>query len=298
MSTLNVIRGVPQPLDVMSITNPTGFRMFSHLNLNWGLLADLQMGPDMLKWTQSFGLDLKTIQRVMSPKLYEGTIHYLPITDDETLEEGLQAPMQIPVSDAERLAKPGPIDLYTKIDTQFLPEKWETVKAAFSLLFATNVPLLTKKLVAAPLAITSDGAVDLAYTQGGLFAFAPWLLFPSRGAHMHLPNWNFKRVRAFILEPGNDVENKPGHLTVDGEKIPYTSIRGEVHKGLIRLITPTRKVQSKAAKWKANIDKWGSIVDKPRWELITMEAYKHQIIMRWVLAFGFLITLFAYAIQL
>ena len=44
-------------------------------------------------------------------------------------------------------------------------------------------------------------------------------------------------VKAFRLEP----ETAPGRITVDGELVPYGPIQGQVHQGLIRVMSRKRK---------------------------------------------------------
>jgi hypothetical protein len=281
-------------MDIMSVTNPTGFRLFSYMNFSWGLLADMGMS----KTHADFGFNLATLNRLLSPNVYNGTLHYLVPSKrlEFTAEESVR--MAQPNSEAERLAKPGPIDHFTTVDTEFLPKHWETVTAAFSMLLVANMPWVNKKLVANPLATANDGAVDLIYTQSGLLGFLTWLFFPSKAYHMNLPNWNFKRARAFILEPGKDLDGKDGNFLVDGQKIPYSSIRCEVHPGLIKVITPQRKIQSQESKATAYKEKWNQLAKRSSWNMVSLETYKQQMVLYWVGAFSLLAVCFAYAVQL
>ena len=217
----------------------------------------------------------------------------MPVTDEESIEEGLKPAIPVSVTTAERLAKPGPADHLDNLDVNNLPEKWQTVNAAFSLFFATNVSQLTPSLIGSPLAITSDGAVDIAYTQGGFWNFITWILFPSKGLHLSSKGWNFARAKAFILEPGKDLNGADGCLTVDGERIPYTTVKCEIHKGAIKVQTPIRKIESRAQKWKANLQKWGSIISKKRKPMITFEDYKLDMFLTWIYSFGLLLLVLA-----
>ena len=293
LSVLTAIRGKPQPFDIMSVISPSGFRMFSHLNFNWGLISDIQLDPSATKTGEKVGLNLNTLFHSFFPRYFQGTLHYLPVTDEESIEEGLKPAIPVSVSTAERLAKPGPMDHMDKLDPNNLPKKWVTVNAAFSLFFATNISRLTQSLIAAPLAITSDGAFDIAYTQSGFWNFLNWIFLPFN-SHLSSKAWNFARAKAFILEPGKDLKGSDGFFTVDGEKIPCTFVRCEVHKGAIQVQAPMRKIESRATKWKANLKKWGSVLNKKRSPMITFEEFKLDMILTWMLSFGILILILAF----
>lgn len=294
LSVLTAIRGKPQPFDVMSVTSSTGFRMFSHLNFHWGLLSDIQTDENAAKSSEKVGFNMNTLVHCLFPRSFQGTLHYLPVTDEESIQEGQKEAIPVSVSAAERLAKPGPIDHLDRLDTNNLPKKWKTVNAAFSLFFATNTSCLTPSLIGAPLAITSDGAFDLAFTQTGFWNFIMWIMFPSTGSHLSSKAWNFARANAFILEPGKDLNGLDGCLTVDGEKIPYTSVRCEVHKGAIKVQTPIRKIESRVSNWKTNLKKWGAIISKKRKPMVTFEEHRFDLILSWMFSFGILMLILAF----
>jgi hypothetical protein len=292
LSTLTAIRGKPQPFDILSVITPSGFRMFSHLNFHWGLISDIQMDPSASKTGEKVGLNFNTLFHSLFPRFFQGKLHYLPVSDEESIEEGLKPAIPVSVSTAERLAKPGPMDHLDKIDPDNLPKKWVTVNAAFSLFLATNISRLTPSLIAAPLAITSDGAFDIAYTQSGFWNLFMWILFPSRTSHLSSKAWNFARAKAFILEPGKDLNGSDGLFTVDGEKIPCTTVRCEVHKGAIQVQTPIRKIESRAVKWKENLKKWGTILNKERNPMMNFQEFKFDLILTWMFSFGILVLIF------
>ena len=283
-------------MDLMSITNQTGFRMFSHLYVNWGLLADIK-----LESKETPGLNLSTLWHLLTLRTYQGTLHYLPV---ETNQEKSPSVMEsykesIPISDAERLAKPGPVDHFDKVDVQHLPSQWKSINSAFTALFVMNHSWVTKNIQPTPLAVGSDGAVDLVFTQSGLFGLLTWILSPSsKSLHLKNPSWNFEKIRACIFEPGRDMNGKLGNMEVDSTSIPYTSIRMEVHEGLIQVFTPLRKVEHKAKKMTEIANKWTELQTVTRWKMLEFSEYKNRFAWFWILAFAFLLFVLAYAIQL
>jgi sphingosine kinase len=298
LAALTSIRGTPQPMDVMSVSNPSGYRLFSYLSLNWGLISDIQAEKKDFDWTATrFGI-LRALPMILSPKIYQGTLHYLPAKSASANSVPDSVQTHTSLSEAERLAHPGPMDQYNKVDVKFLPEEWKTLSAAFSVFMAQNLQWTNKKLLTAPLASSTDGAMDLVFTQSGVLGLLAWLLFPNKAFHIRLPNWSFERARAFILEPNNDLSGHAGHLVVDNQEIPYSTIRCEVHKGLLQVITPVRKVESQEAKAKILQEKWDQLAAQKRWDLVSFESYQQWLSMYWIGAFAFLVLVLAVALQL
>lgn len=95
---------------------------------------------------------------------------------------------------------------------------------------------LGAELVAAPLARPDDGLLHVCYVRGGVSraALLRALLAMARGGAG--PPCAVSRVpaRAFRLEP----LSPRGTLTVDGERVEYGPVQGQVHRGLARLLTP------------------------------------------------------------
>ena len=298
LAALTSIRGIPQPMDIMSVSNPTGFRLFSYLTLSWGLISDIQVEKKDFDWTATrFGI-LRALPMIMSAKIYQGTLYYLPANSvsASTVPDAIK--INTPSSEAERLAHPGPMDQYSKVNVKYLPDEWKTLNAAFSVFLAQNLQWTSKKLLTSPLASSTDGSMDLVFTQSGILGLLTWLLFPNKAFHTRMPNWSFKRARAFILEPKNDLHGRAGHIVVDNQEIPYSTIRCEVHKGLLQIITPARKVESQVAKATFLQEKWEQLVAQKRWDLISFENYQQWLNMYWIGAFGFLVLVLAISLQL
>lgn len=79
------------------------------------------------------------------------------------------------------------------------------------------------------------------------------------GVSMTLPNMNYKRVKAFVLEPsifairkGDKISSEDLIMDVSGERFPYSSIKVEVLPSLINIIVPS---WLDSCRWQRNFKK-------------------------------------------
>lgn len=116
-----------------------------------------------------------------------------------------------------------------------LPSNWTTVDGVFILGCAVLLSHLGSDLVVSPSSKFGDGSLSIAYIKSGISKLKLLSLFNKMGTGEHLDSDEcvYLKVRAFRLEP--DL-SQPGTIAVDGEKIPYSVVQGEVHKGLGRVM--------------------------------------------------------------
>ncbi|XP_053181196.1 sphingosine kinase 1-like [Scomber japonicus] len=139
-------------------------------------------------------------------------------------------------SATKALAGP-PDSLLLPLD-QPLPSDWVVVpEEDFVLMLAMYQSHLAEDLLAAPGAISDDGAIHLFYVRAGISRTALLRLFLAmeKGAHLatNCQHLVYTKVRALRLEP----YSPKGIITVDGEVVEYGPLQAEVHRGLARLIT-------------------------------------------------------------
>ncbi|KAK4805219.1 hypothetical protein QYF61_002681 [Mycteria americana] len=134
----------------------------------------------------------------------------------------------------------GPVDDLLVPLGQPVPPGWVTLEGDFVLVLAIYQSHLGAELVAAPRARPDDGLIHLCYVRAGVSrgALLRVLLAMARGgggdAATAGPPLARVPARAFRLEP----LTPRGVLTVDGERVEYGPLQGQIHRGLARLLTP------------------------------------------------------------
>ncbi|XP_049649083.1 sphingosine kinase 2 [Accipiter gentilis] len=136
----------------------------------------------------------------------------------------------------------GPVDDLLVPLGQPVPPSWVTLEGDFVLVLAIYQSHLGAELVAAPRARPDDGLIHLCYVRAGVSrgALLRALLAMTRGGGAGGtdaaagPPLSRVPARAFRLEP----LTPRGVLTVDGERVEYGPLQGQIHRGLARLLTP------------------------------------------------------------
>ncbi|XP_074875275.1 sphingosine kinase 2 [Buteo buteo] len=137
----------------------------------------------------------------------------------------------------------GPVDDLLVPLGQPVPPSWVTLEGDFVLVLAIYQSHLGAELVAAPRARPDDGLIHLCYVRAGVSrgALLRALLAMTRGGGggggadaAAGPPLSRVPARAFRLEP----LTPRGVLTVDGERVEYGPLQGQIHRGLARLLTP------------------------------------------------------------
>ena len=86
--------------------------------------------------------------------------------------------------------------------------------------------------VAVPWARLDDGLAYLCWLKAGT-AITTFLLNLSTGDHLKSPHVRMVAVRAFRLEP----REKDGIMTIDGERIQYGPVQGQMLPSMARVLT-------------------------------------------------------------
>ncbi|KAJ2656924.1 hypothetical protein IW148_005411 [Coemansia sp. RSA 1199] len=73
-----IVRAQSRPIDIMSATMASGLIEYCFLSLTWGLLGDIDIESERMRWAGSARLDLYGTLRLMNLRYYGGRLHYLP----------------------------------------------------------------------------------------------------------------------------------------------------------------------------------------------------------------------------
>ncbi len=128
----------------------------------------------------------------------------------------------------------GPVDsLLPKIDDA-LSGNWVKCDGQFVTVIIMLISHLGSNLFTCPDLKLGDGNMEILFAKKGISrkALIDVLTKMETGNHVGIRDLEIRRIRAFRLEPGFERE---GYLAVDGEPIDYTSVQGQIHKGLGRV---------------------------------------------------------------
>jgi len=75
-AALRAVRCISAPMDLVCIEMPTG-NMYSFLSAGWGLLADVDIESERLRWMGETRFSLWSFHRIANLRLYRGRLSYL-----------------------------------------------------------------------------------------------------------------------------------------------------------------------------------------------------------------------------
>ncbi|KAL3372628.1 hypothetical protein AABB24_004926 [Solanum stoloniferum] len=207
--------GHKQSLDVATITQGQN-RFFSVLMLAWGLIADIDIESEKYRWMGSARIDYYAIQRIIRLRRYNGCIKFVAAPGYETFGEPAdpegETISEVKSSFAQHKGYCGPAlqmkDFNRKIEGPFVS------------VWLHNVPWGGEDTLAAPDAKFSDGYLDLVVIKDcPKLTLLSLMTELSKGGHVKSPHVLYFKVKAFVLEPGTQLDDgsKEGIIDVDGE---------------------------------------------------------------------------------
>ncbi|KAL3341126.1 hypothetical protein AABB24_025602 [Solanum stoloniferum] len=240
--------GNKQSLDVATITQGQN-RFFSVLMLAWGLIADIDIESEKYRWMGSARIDYYAIQRIFRLRRYNGCIKFLAAPGYETFGEPADPEGEVKSSFVQHKGYCGPAlqmkDFNRKIEGPFVS------------VWLHNVPWGGENIRAAPDAKFSDGYLDLVVIKDcPKLTLLSLMTELSKGGHVKSPHVLYLKVKAFVLEPGTQLDDgsKEGIIDVDGEVLArgkgtyksnyktlmtYDKLHIKVDQGLATVFSPS-----------------------------------------------------------
>uniref|UniRef100_A0A8C6X872 Sphingosine kinase 2 n=1 Tax=Naja naja TaxID=35670 RepID=A0A8C6X872_NAJNA len=222
--TLLLCHGAVSPLDLASITTASGSRVFSFLSVAWGFISDVDIESEKYRHMGPARFTLGTMVRLASLNTYRGRLSYLP---------ALVLPNRLP--SARQMH--GPLDDFLAPLEEPVPKSWVTVEDDFVLVLAIYQTHLGADLFTMPTAGFNDGLIHLCFVRAGISRANMLRLFLAmeKGTHFdhESPYFTHLPVQAFRIEP---LTHK-GIITIDGERVDYGPIQGQIHHGIANLVT-------------------------------------------------------------
>ncbi|XP_054159202.1 sphingosine kinase 2-like [Oppia nitens] len=204
---LHVLQGHPLPMDLVRVTTEQNV-YFSFLSLGWGLMADIDIESERLRALGEPRFTIYALYRSFALRKNRARLSYLPTQTDS--------------SDVPVLAEP-------------VGKDWVTIDDQFIQIYASYQSHINSTAIFAPEATLDDGIIWLLFLRSKVSRrqVIQFLLALEKGRHPALPYVDFVPVRAFRIEPYNNI----GKMTVDGELVESGPIQAEVVPRMATILT-------------------------------------------------------------
>lgn len=268
-----IIRGNLMDLDICSVITPTE-KLYAFLSVTWGLVSDVDIESERYRFLGETRFLIGTVARIIGLRKYRGRLSYLPADDinggEDNLAYNFTPREDVSSSAAEcdvtslsqhqahiqenlngvfskrisgNFSSLGPSDHLLPPLSSELPPSWKVVEGEFILGCPVFLSHLGTDLMANPDGKFGDGLMGIFYVRSTTGRMALLDLFGKMkdGSHVLSHHVEYVRAYAFRLEPDT---SQTGNLVVDGEKIDYVPIQGQIHKSLAKLmcISPPPKM--------------------------------------------------------
>ena len=194
-----IAKGKQQTFDIAAIEQ-NGTKYYSFLSLAWGLISDVDIESEKLKFLGALRFDLYALILISLLRTYKGRFSFIPHPE----------------------FKPNR-DRDPQLRHRSTPRgKWQVIEDEFIFIWAMNTAWAAHDMNVTPYAQLNDGAMDVLIMRKGTprWEILQALLRCGKGEHLDLPHMEYYKVRAFRLEPLTD----KGILVVDGEPVDYSPI--------------------------------------------------------------------------
>lgn len=244
MAALCVVKGIRTPLDLTSITQGDR-RTLSFLSQSLGIVAEVDLGTEHLRWMGSARFTYGFLVRVLRKTVYpcdlwvkidiptKGAIreHYRKeLTNHASVEERRDS------NDAEN---PGLPELQYGSIASPLPSTFTSIPSSkVGNFYAGNMALMAPDANFFPATLPSDGHLDLITVGGDISRLSAIKCFLAveKGGFFDFPQVNYRKISGYRIIPR---EQKGGYISIDGERVPFEGFQAEVHRGLGTVLSKT-----------------------------------------------------------
>lgn len=270
MATLAIIKGIPTPLDLISITQGDT-RTLSFLSQSVGIVAETDLATENLRWMGSARFTYGFLVRLLDKKCYPCDLAVKVVIDDkpsirahykkekENHEPASERRGYKHLLDDDASASSGNDDSlpplrYGTVNDK-LPEGWEMVPydklgnfyCGNVSYFVQIIDVDTNSFQMAYMAsdanffvsaLPNDGFMDLICINGDISRMTAvrMLLAVENNKFFDMPGVWYRKILGYRIIPKNQDD---GYISVDGERVPFQPFQAEVHKGLGTVFSKT-----------------------------------------------------------
>lgn len=238
IAALCVVKGIRTPLDLISITQGDK-RTLSFLSQSVGIVAEVDLGTEHLRWMGTARFTYGFFTRVMGKTVYPCDLsvkvdiptksaiaeHYRKELSNHAAIEDRRDPASLSNSGSGL-----PALRYGTINSP-LPTCFTNIPSdKLGNFYVGNMALMAPGANFFAATLPSDGHIDLVTIDGDISrpAAIKSFLAVENGNFFELPQVIYRKVSAYRIVP----KQKSGHISIDGERVPFEGYQAEVHRGL------------------------------------------------------------------
>ncbi|KAJ7685209.1 ATP-NAD kinase-like domain-containing protein [Mycena polygramma] len=249
-AALNVVKGkltldcagLPMQVDLFSLTQ-NGKRTMSFMSQGMGLMADLDIGTEHLRWMGEARFMYGFLRGMVQFKPCPVQLSYKAVeVDKDKMFDALQKRRQR--DEANDPTASHSVPDVAVVGTALPPLKysadvdgWTVLDDSEPLLyvFAGKGPYVGRDLMAFPVSLPDDGLIDIvAQKVSSRTDILSHLGGAPKGEMYWSPNLKYIKAYAYRVK----TLSAKGALAVDGETFPFEDFQVEAHQGLATLLSP------------------------------------------------------------
>ena len=216
-SVFMAVKGTSAPMD-LSLVETTSHTFRSFLLLGWGLISDIDLLSESMRFLGEFRLYLAGAYFIMMRRLYKGRLS-LFTGGLNGLESGGRSPCTLPPLDQTIIAGDG----------------WEVIDTSFLLVWIVQTSHVASTMYSGPGVTSYDGVFTIyVVTEMNRLDILRLLIAMDTGDHVNHPKIKTYKCTAYRLEPDLDT-GRQGRYTLDGELVEYGPIQGIIQPGAARV---------------------------------------------------------------
>ncbi|KAJ7219297.1 ATP-NAD kinase-like domain-containing protein, partial [Mycena pura] len=237
-AALNVVKGLPMNVDVFSLTQD-GKRTISFMSQAMGLIADLDIGTENLRWMGEARFTYGLLRGLIQFKPCPVQLSYKAAESDkdkmfdtlqkQRIKEKAVSSLESQSPEFDDTALP-PLKYSTTDD-----DGWTVVDKPLLYVLAGKGPYIGRDFMAFPVSLPDDGLIDI--NLQGLSSRSE-IVLALGGAPKGDPYWKqsneYIKAHAYRVTP----LSSKGALAIDGEIFPFKEFQVETHQGLATLLSP------------------------------------------------------------
>jgi sphingosine kinase len=220
-SVFVAVKGKPAPLDLSFVQTAT--RTFlSFLLLGWGLISDVDILSESLRWMGEIRLYIAALYFVIARRIYRGRVSLYT-------GKGLQPQAGSHPSYVNRPESLPPFE-----NEIAAGNGWEVIDSSFVLVWIVQTSHCTTQAYSGPGVTMDDGLFTVYVVDDSVsrFGMLQLLLNIDSGGHINHPDVKTFKCTAYRLEPFTT----EGLFTLDGEQVEYGPIQGVLRPGAARVL--------------------------------------------------------------
>ncbi|KAJ7449854.1 ATP-NAD kinase-like domain-containing protein [Mycena latifolia] len=234
-------QGLPMNVDVFSLTQ-NGKRTISFMSQAMGLMADLDIGTEHLRWMGEARFMYGLLRGMIQFKQCPVQLSYKAVESDK--DKMVDALQERRMKDMDKGGAAPQLPANLEVDETALPplrytstddDGWTTLDKPLLYVFAGKGPYVGRDLMAFPVSLPDDGLIDIVAQP---VSSRSEILLSLGGAPKGELYWNsslkYIKAYAYRVKP----LSPEGALAVDGEIFPFQEFQVEAHQGLATLLSP------------------------------------------------------------